>query len=192
MIILCDDIRSPNFFLPTSARTESNAKKKIACLANLSRWWLACCLLSISTVLAGCRDKPVLEQNLNADRLISASQTTKAELFKDAHFWIKARVNGIEAQFLIDTGATTTVITSNLADAAGLFPKSEDLTRVETVDGQMTAYRMPMHTIEVGGVVRSQQEAIIVRSNKVNLLGMNFLSSLDSWRFEGGELILVN
>lgn len=108
----------------------------------------------------------------------------------DGHFWVYAKVNGVEAPFLIDTGASTTVVTPDLADRAGMFSLENPSIEIELVNGKIRAQRLAMNEIDIGGVVRSNLDAVVIESGNTNLLGMNFLNSLKAWRIEGHELII--
>jgi aspartyl protease family protein len=111
---------------------------------------------------------------------------------EDGHFWVRANVNGKPVEFLIDSGATVTTITPQIAAAAGVAPSGGFPVMVETANGTVEAQRARIETLNVGPITQSGAAAQIGSENmgETNLLGMSFLSSLKSWRVEGDTLIL--
>jgi len=109
---------------------------------------------------------------------------------EDGHFAVNALVNGVPVRFLVDTGATVTSMTVAAARAAkietGGFPVV-----VETANGMAEGARGTMDTLEIGSIQRSDLSVHVMPGmGDTNLLGMNFLSSLRSWRVEGSMLVL--
>lgn len=107
----------------------------------------------------------------------------------DGHFWITATVNGQAAPFLVDSGASITTVSAAVAAAAGIETGMR-VARVETANG---AVRMPVALVErfeVGPIVRPDFTIHVNSRDDINVLGMNFLSSLGSWRVEGTMLVL--
>ncbi|MBB5687305.1 retropepsin-like aspartic protease family protein [Sphingobium boeckii] len=110
----------------------------------------------------------------------------------DGHFSVNASVNGRPVRFMIDTGATTTSLTSDAAKAANVaVDESGYPVIVDTANGMAEGRRARMATIELGPIKRADVGVIVMPGmSEMNLLGMNFLSSLKSWRVEGSTLIL--
>ena len=110
----------------------------------------------------------------------------------DGHFWINAEVNGNQVRFLVDSGATTTAMNLSTATAVRIdvneigFP-----TYVSTANGDVEVRRAKIESLKVGSM-RTEDLPIVVAEEfgDTNVLGMNFLSKLDSWRVEGNEMIL--
>lgn len=63
---------------------------------------------------------------------------------------------------------------------------------VETANGIAEARRARIRALEIGPIRQSDAPILIGTPNMgdVNLLGMSFLSRLQSWRVEGSVLIL--
>jgi aspartyl protease family protein len=110
----------------------------------------------------------------------------------DGHFWVKARVNGQEVRFLVDSGATTTSISSDTARRTGITPDSAFPTLVETANGTVAVQRGRAARIAFGSIERTDVRVHIFEgAGDMNVLGMNFLSSLSSWGVEGRWLVLT-
>jgi aspartyl protease family protein len=118
---------------------------------------------------------------------------TRVPLASDGHFWLHARVNGVEAPFLFETGATLTAVSQGLADRANLAPRKAGVpVRIFTANGAVTAQLTTIDTLRFGNVDAQGIDAVIApQLGDTNVIGMNVLSRLASWRVEGRTLILV-
>ena len=117
---------------------------------------------------------------------------TRVPLAPDGHFWLRAEVNGHPASFMVDTGATLTAISTETAAAAGLEPREAGLpVRMQTANGAVSADLTTIDELRFGSVAARGLDAIIAPGLPTNVIGMNLLSRLASWRVEGGTMILV-
>ncbi len=117
---------------------------------------------------------------------------TRVPLARDGHFWLRAEVNGHPASFMVDTGATLTAISTETAAAAGLEPREAGLpVRMQTANGAVAADLTTIDELRFGSVAARGLDAIIAPGLPTNVIGMNLLSRLASWRVEGGTMILV-
>lgn len=106
------------------------------------------------------------------------------------HFYVSVAINGVSRRMLIDSGATTTTISRATAAAAGITSDDGFGVMVETANGTAMARRGTVRTIDVGGITAQDFPVLISERDDVDLLGVDFLSSLESWRAEGNRLIL--
>ncbi|MBO9516617.1 MAG: TIGR02281 family clan AA aspartic protease [Porphyrobacter sp.] len=118
---------------------------------------------------------------------------TRVQLAPDGHFWLRAEINGEPANFLVDTGATLTAVSSETALAAGLEPREAGLpVRMQTANGPVAADLTTIDELRFGNVAARGLDAIIAPGlGPTNVIGMNLLSRLASWRVEGDTMILV-
>ena len=109
----------------------------------------------------------------------------------DGHFWIDGTINGQKVRFLVDSGATTTSISTSTARRAGIEPSSGIPAMVQTANGLVSVDRGRAERLQVGHIVREDLAVHISEGfGETNVLGMNFLSSLSGWGVEGKRLIL--
>lgn len=117
----------------------------------------------------------------------------RLRMANDGHFWAQASINGVERRMLIDSGATVTALSKATADAAsvshgaGLLPVI-----LRTANGNVQAETGTVEQLSLGNIeARNLKVVVSPALGNVDVLGMNFLSQLQSWRVEGRELILV-
>lgn len=118
---------------------------------------------------------------------------TRIPMAPDGHFWLRAELNGAQANFLVDTGATLTAISQDVADRAGLEPRRGGLpVTVSTANGPVSAQLATAAKLRFGNVAARGLDVVIAPSlGETNVVGMNLLSRLASWRVEGSTMILV-
>lgn len=124
---------------------------------------------------------------------VVAGGETRIPLSPDGHFWVRAKVNGAEGNFMIDTGATLTAISAPLAERAGLEPRRGGIPiMLDTANGTVQAHVATVDSLTFGNVNASGTDAAIAESfGDFNVIGMNVLARLGSWRVEDNTLILV-
>ena len=111
----------------------------------------------------------------------------------DGHFWVLASINGVPRRMLIDSGATVTAISQSTARQAGVDTGS-GLSPVilETANGAARAETGKVDEIKIGNIVARNIRIVTSPGlGTLDVLGMNFLSKLQSWRVENNTLILV-
>ena len=108
---------------------------------------------------------------------------------EDGHFWVEASVNGHDAPFLVDSGASITTISRETANQAGIETGMR-VALVETANGTVPMRPARAESFSVGEIQRSDFGIQVNDRDGANVLGMNFLSSLSGWRVEGNYLVL--
>jgi aspartyl protease family protein len=94
---------------------------------------------------------------------------------------------------VLDTGASSVVLTHEAAKAAGLPLEVLNYSvNVDTANGRMHAAPVTLDRIAVGGLTEREVPALVVQAGglKSNLLGMTFLNRLESWEVRGNKLLL--
>lgn len=127
------------------------------------------------------------------DRQEVSGREMRVRMSPDGHFWVRARIDGVERPLLIDSGATITALSARTAREAGiklgkgLFP-----ILLNTANGTIRADGGTVGELRLGNIVARRLAVVVSPSfDEMDVLGMNFLSRLESWRVEGRTLVLV-
>ena len=133
-----------------------------------------------------------LEHRLKAEAFgssVTEGTTLRIPIGDDGHFHVDATVNGHPVRFLVDSGASVTTISRAAAEASGV-PLDGRRTVVQTAAGPSSAIQATANKLEVGSITRDDFPIDVNERDDMNLLGMNFLSTLTGWRVEGTFLVL--
>src|SRR4030095_16989013 len=92
----------------------------------------------------------------------------------DGHFWVEASVNGHNTPFLVDSGASVTTISRNVANEAGIETGMR-IALVDTANGTVQMHKARAESFSVGAIQRSDFPVQVNDHDDDNVLGMNFL-----------------
>jgi aspartyl protease family protein len=163
-------------------------------LRNTAYLGLAAALLLTVAQLAGHNTRSEAALWLDGPREASVEgDETVISKRVDGHFWVVGELNGTPVEFLVDTGATYTGVSQRVASQVGLIPDEGDEGMVlDTANGPIVARKATARSLRFGGIeVKGLTVAIAPDSESdLNVIGMNLLSRLASWRVEGDKLIL--
>ena len=133
-------------------------------------------------------------QRLKAEAIgtpVVEGKETRIPMAIDGHFWVDADVNGEPVKFLVDSGATMTTIDRATAQRAGVTVAARPDQLVRTGNGIIRVSSGRAAKVQVGGIVRRDVGLQVAERDNLNVLGMNYLSSLTRWGVEGRWLVLV-
>jgi aspartyl protease family protein len=111
----------------------------------------------------------------------------------NGHFEVRGSVQGAPIEFLVDTGATSTVLTHRDAQDAGFDVGALSFNiPVATANGITQAATVRASDITVGDIIRRNQTIMIAQDGSLgqSLLGMSFISTLSGFDMRGDRLIL--
>src|SRR5690606_5718532 len=100
------------------------------------------------------------------------------------HFEVRASVNGKPVQFLVDTGATSSVLSAADATRAGYdVDRLEYVLPVATANGYASAARIVVKDLRVGTIERRSVPMLVAAPGRLDqsLLGMDFIGSLSGF-----------
>jgi clan AA aspartic protease (TIGR02281 family) len=126
-------------------------------------------------------------------RMASPRRSVQIVRGQTGEFALQAKINGVSAPMVIDTGATSVVLTYETAKAAGLpLEVLEYDVDVETAGGHTKAARLTLDRLAIGKLVERSIPALVVPRGqmKTNLLGMSFLDRMESWEVHADRLTL--
>lgn len=118
--------------------------------------------------------------------------TLRIKQSADGHFWVNASVNGSPVLFLVDSGATTTAMNLKTARATGVEIDEDGFPSfVSTANGEVEVRRGRIQSLDLDLMATTDFPVIVAEEfGDTNVLGMNFLSAMKSWRVEGQEMVL--
>lgn len=119
--------------------------------------------------------------------------TVRIRQSPDGHFYARVSINGRPTRMLIDSGATITALSVETAERAGIDISRAGLpVLLNTANGTISARRGVAQTVSIDGQLETRDLSVVVAPSfgDVNVIGMNFLSRLGSWRVEQRTLIL--
>ncbi len=118
---------------------------------------------------------------------------TRIRQSADGHFWVRVTVGGVRQRMLVDSGATVTALSARTAAQMGLEPSTGIVpVLLTTANGTVRAQTVTVPELRLGSIVARDLSAVVSPAfGDVNVVGMNFLSRLKSWRVEDNTLILV-
>jgi aspartyl protease family protein len=134
-------------------------------------------------------------QRLKAEAVgtpVQQGRETRIPMAIDGHFWVNAKLNGRDVKFLVDSGATTTTVDRATAKAAGVQISARRDLYVRTGNGVIRVASARADQLTVGSITRNDVALEIADNDDLNVLGMNYLSSLSRWGVEGRWLVLVS
>jgi aspartyl protease family protein len=135
-------------------------------------------------------------ERVKADISGTAGQSISGEAIElrrqdDGHYWIMVDINGKPVRFMVDSGATMTAINAITARDAGIEADGYPII-LSTANGRVAAKRANVQSLVVGPH-RIENHPVVVSESfgDINLLGMNFLNSMQSWRVEANVMIII-
>jgi aspartyl protease family protein len=117
-------------------------------------------------------------------------KTVRIRQSADGHFWAQVSLNGHPRRMLVDSGATVTALSQQAAAMAGVEPDGRPVV-LSTANGNVPAERATVRELTIGKLEAHDLPVVVSASfGDFDVLGMNFLSRLESWRVEQDTLIL--
>lgn len=119
--------------------------------------------------------------------------TVMLDKLPNGHFEAETVVNGKTVRMMVDTGATTTVLTTRDAGRAGIDTSALNYqVPVSTANGQALAARIVLDDISVGAIARRKVPVLVASEGMLeqSLLGMNFIGTLSGFEIRGDRMIL--
>jgi aspartyl protease family protein len=163
-------------------------------LLSLASWAVIFVLLA---VVIGQREQfdPYVQQVarlLKLDDQNVIGKETHIRMSADGHFWARVTLDGVSRRMLVDSGATVTALSIGTAKAAALDVRKSVFPMIlNTANGQVSAQTATVGELRLGDIAARDLSVVVSPAfGSTDVLGMNFLSKLKSWRVEGSTLIL--
>lgn len=152
--------------------------------------WIA--IFAVGLLIVNQRDRLGGVADLFRDQRLEGRET-RIRMAEDGHFWADATINGVARRMLIDSGATTTALSTATAAAAKLDTgESPFPVLITTANGSVGARTATVAQLTVGNTTASDLGVVVSPAfGEQDVLGMNYLARLASWRVEGRTLVLT-
>lgn len=165
---------------------------KLATMATMALTWIA--IFGAGFVLFTFRDDlGYVAQRLRSEATgapVVEAQQVRIPMAIDGHFWVEGSLNGRPVKFLVDSGATMTTIGHGTAAAVGVTANPNRTQLVRTGNGMLRVATGRAKTLAIGPIERPGLGLHIADHEDLNVLGMNYLSTLRRWGVEGRWLVL--
>ena len=144
---------------------------------------------------AGERDRQAAAQSAaayQADESYATHDQLVLRSSRNGHFTLEAEVDGTPIDFMVDTGATTVVLSPADASRVGLNPATLDYNAVfETGNGRTRVALVTLDELTIGSLdLYDVEAAVITKPMSMSLLGMSALERLDGYEVHGDQMIL--
>ncbi|MCT4609942.1 MAG: TIGR02281 family clan AA aspartic protease [Pelagimonas sp.] len=112
---------------------------------------------------------------------------------RDGHYYATLLINGSPIEFVVDTGATSVVLTQSAARQAGLDPDTlAFFTEAMTANGPVPTSPVTLKTVDFEGLNDRNVRAFVNGGEmSTSLLGMSYLNRFDRIEISQGKLLLV-
>jgi aspartyl protease family protein len=167
-------------------------REPLAKLATMALAWVAI-FLGGFVIFTFRDDLGWVAQRLRAEATgtpVQQGEIIRIPMAIDGHFWVEGKINGHDVKFLVDSGATMTTIGTSIARQSGVAvdPGRDQLVR--TGNGIVRVASASAAELSIGSIHRQDMRLHVAEDEDLNVLGMNFLSSLQRWGVEGRWLVL--
>jgi aspartyl protease family protein len=105
---------------------------------------------------------------------------------------LDAIVNGAPVRFLVDTGASLVILTPADARSAGFSARQLAFNeRASTANGEVRMATVTLREVRLGQLIIADVPAAVIKNLDMSLLGMSFLSRLQSYEMRDGKLTIT-
>ena len=154
-------------------------------------------IIGLLVIVVGQRERfdPYLQRIagiLKLDDQNVVGRETRIRMAADGHFWARVTLDGVPRRMLVDSGATVTALSTRTAQAAALDVRNSAFPMIlNTANGRISAQTATVRELRLGDIAARDLGVVVSPAfGDTDVLGMNLLSKLKSWRVEGQTLIL--
>jgi aspartyl protease family protein len=130
--------------------------------------------------------------DLTGEPAVTASgDAIEVRMRDDGHFWVTAETEFGSSPMLIDSGATTTVLSRATAQALGASVDDGFPVLVETANGTIRTQRGRIGRLVVGSISVVDLPVLVSDSDDINVIGMNWLNRMARWDVQGRVMTIT-
>ena len=161
------------------------------------RWLLLCCGITLLAAIANLGPASSPERAAGSKSASRPSETGPAAntlvypANEQGHVILEAVINGASMRLLVDTGASLISLTAADARAAGISRAELVFDHLaNTANGTVHVARMTLREVRIGQLSVYDVPAAVLENLNISLLGMSFLSRLQSYEMRNGKLTI--
>jgi aspartyl protease family protein len=142
---------------------------------------------------SGTDEKQTAEIPTSAPQVSAATGwTTEINVAPDGHYYVDTMVNHKRIRFMVDTGASSVVLSTDDARRLNIRLSDQDYEgRVNTANGASRAALVRLRTMRIDDNWFYDVPAVVVEGNAtMSLLGLSFLRELEHFEFDDKVLVL--
>jgi len=112
---------------------------------------------------------------------------------QDGHFYVDARINGKPVRLLVDTGATSTVLSQPAARAAGIDPGGLSYNiQVRTANGIVRAAVVLLDSFAIGNATLRNERVLVTErtGREMSVMGVRTLNRFNGYSVRNGVLTI--
>jgi aspartyl protease family protein len=124
--------------------------------------------------------------------VVSEEGIVETERRPDGHFYLTLDVGGVPVEFVVDTGATDVVLSTQDAERVGIDPETLIFSgRAFTANGEVRTAQVRLQDVSIGGFDEGTLRASVNEGELFSsLLGMSYLQRFDRIEIAGNTLRL--
>jgi aspartyl protease family protein len=134
----------------------------------------------------------VRDQLMPRQAVFSEDMTIAVPQSPDGHYYLTLALDGTPVEFVIDTGATSIVLTKDDAEKIGLAPETLIYSGIaNTANGEVRTATARVRNVDIGPINdRDVRVAVNDGEMDTSLLGMDYLRLFNRLEISNGRLIL--
>lgn len=135
---------------------------------------------------------PDIRANLLPRQTVHEDGQIEVPMAADGYYHLTAEVNGVALRFVVDTGATSIVLTQSDAARVGLDPdRLAYIGQAQTANGAVATAPVRLDTLSLGPFTDANVRAVVNRGAlDGSLMGMSYLTRFAKVEFDGTRMIL--
>lgn len=173
-----DTTASPSLVMNGNQNPSQDATKKSGITMIVLAWL---CLILLAGYYFYRAELDAIDPNRHANvDFVNGIETLELTANRDNHYFAPGKINGRDASFLLDTGATTVSIPAAMREKYGLQAKEDGW--AYTANGRVRVQSTTIPKLEIAGIVLTDVDATLnpgMNDSDLVLLGMSALSRLN-------------
>ncbi|MCT4557400.1 MAG: TIGR02281 family clan AA aspartic protease [Pelagimonas sp.] len=160
---------------------------------NLARHSANIVILLVGALFVSAIWSDIRDQSFNRQAVFDDSGQISLPRDPDGHYYATLIINDVPVEFVVDTGATSVVLTREDAMRAGVDPGEQGFySEARTANGSVATAPIVLTQVQFGSISDKRVRAFVNGGEMhTSLLGMSYLNRFDKIEIAGGQLVLT-